>query len=67
MKQLVKKKALPNGRVEERLVDEVVGGVLHWGRESSEDMDWFRTEIRKAYGGRAPRVFDPSGGDAPWF
>ncbi|XYI02070.1 DUF1156 domain-containing protein [Sorangium sp. So ce1128] len=41
------------------------GGVLHWGRESSPDMDWFREEIRKAYGGRAPRVLDPfSGGGA---
>jgi len=58
VKQLVKKKALPNGSVEERLVDETVGGVLQWGRESSKDMDWFRTEIRKVYGGRAPKVLD---------
>src|SRR5438128_892681 len=33
---------------------ETVGGVLHWGRESSPDMDWFREQIREAYGGRAP-------------
>ena len=25
-------------------------------------MDWFREEIRKAYGGRAPRVLDPFAG-----
>ncbi|WP_438010554.1 DUF1156 domain-containing protein [Sorangium sp. So ce321] len=45
--------------------EETEGGVLHWGRESSPDMDWFREEIRKAYGGRSPRVLDPfSGGGA---
>lgn len=38
------------------------GGVLHWGRENSPDMDWFRDEIKKAYGGRAPRVLDPFAG-----
>ena len=38
------------------------GGILHWGRESNPDMDWFREEIRKAYGGRAPRVLDPFAG-----
>ncbi|HET8911647.1 MAG TPA: hypothetical protein VFN23_09310, partial [Ktedonobacteraceae bacterium] len=32
---------------------------------SSPDLDWFREEIRKAYGGRAPRMLDPfSGGGA---
>ena len=39
------------------------GGVLHWGRENNADMDWFRDEIRKAYGGRAPRVLDPFAGE----
>ena len=30
-------------------------------------MDWFREEIKKAYGGRAPRVLDPfaGGGEIP--
>jgi adenine-specific DNA methylase len=37
------------------------GGVLHWGREESPDMEWFRSEIRKVYG-RAPRVLDPFAG-----
>lgn len=27
-----------------------------------EDLDWFRKEIRKAYGGRAPKVLDPFAG-----
>ena len=42
--------------------EETVGGILHWGRESDPDMDYFREEIRNAYGGRAPRVLDPFAG-----
>ncbi|MFN7672452.1 MAG: DUF1156 domain-containing protein [Planctomycetota bacterium] len=59
-----KKKKLPNGRVEERVVEETVGGILHWGRETEnkDDLQWFRDQIRKAYGGRAPRVLDPFAG-----
>jgi len=49
-------------RVIETLKEETVGGVLHWGREGSPDMDYFRDEIKKAYGGRAPRVLDPFAG-----
>lgn len=45
-----------------KVKEETVGGVLHWGRESSPDMDWFREQIRAAYGGRAPRVLDPFAG-----
>ncbi|MEW6167943.1 MAG: DUF1156 domain-containing protein [Pseudomonadota bacterium] len=58
----LKKKKMPNGRVEEIEALETEGGVLHWGREAGPDMDWFREEIRKAYGGRAPRVLDPFAG-----
>jgi len=58
----LKKKKMPNGRTEEIEALETEGGVLHWGREASPDMDWFREEIRKAYGGRAPRVLDPFAG-----
>ena len=60
--KVVKKKKLPSGKVEEKEVDETVGGILHWGRESSPDLQWFRDEIRKAYGGRAPKVLDPFAG-----
>ena len=42
--------------------EETVGGVLHWGRESSPDVARFREEIREAFGGRAPRVLDPFAG-----
>jgi adenine-specific DNA methylase len=38
------------------------GGILHWGRENSPDLDFFREEIKKAYGGRPPRVLDPFAG-----
>lgn len=57
-----KKKKLPSGKVE--IVDskETVGGILHWGRESGPDLDWFRQEIRNAYGGRSPKVLDPFAG-----
>ncbi|MBS0213167.1 MAG: DUF1156 domain-containing protein [Proteobacteria bacterium] len=58
----LKKKKMPNGRIEEIESMETEGGVLRWGREASPDMDWFREEIRKAYGGRAPRVLDPFAG-----
>ena len=51
-----------NGRVVERVKEETDGGILHWGRESGPDLDWFRAEIRKAYGGKAPKVLDPFAG-----
>ena len=51
-----------NGRTVERRKEETVGGILHWGRENDPDLDWFRKEIRKAYGGRAPKVLDPFAG-----
>src|SRR5437764_157827 len=50
------------GKVVEIVKERTEGGVLHWGRENSPDMDWFRAEIKKAYGGRAPRVLDPFAG-----
>ncbi len=51
----------------ETVREETEGGLLHWGRENSPDLDWFREEIRKAYGGRAPKVLDPfaGGGSIP--
>jgi putative DNA methylase len=59
--QKVEKKKTPSKTVDV-LREETIGGVLHWGRESSPDLESFRQEIRKAYGGRAPRVFDPFAG-----
>lgn len=65
LNKTLKKKKMPSGRVEEIEAWETEGGVLAWGRESGPDMAWFRDEIRKAYGGRPPKVLDPfSGGGA---
>lgn len=62
LKKTTKKKKMPNGRIEEIEAWETEGGVLRWGRETSSDMEWFRQEIRRVYGGRAPRVLDPFAG-----
>ena len=51
-----------NGRMVGKVKEETTGGILHWGRENNPDLEWFRKEIRKAYGGRAPKVLDPFAG-----
>jgi putative DNA methylase len=50
------------GKTVETVKERTEGGILHWGSENNPDMDWFREEIKKAYGGRAPRVLDPFAG-----
>jgi len=57
-----KKKKSADGRNENQNVVETEGGILHWGRESGADLQWFRDKIRAAYGGRAPKVLDPFAG-----
>ncbi len=63
VKKIERKKGA-NGQTVERVKEETEGGILHWGRETenAETLEWFRREIRKAYGGRAPRVLDPFAG-----
>jgi len=60
----IEKKKMPSGKTADRVKEETVGGILHWGRETEnkETLDWFRDAIRKAYDGRAPRVLDPFAG-----
>jgi adenine-specific DNA methylase len=60
----IEKKRMPNGQIVEREKEVTEGGILHWGREAENaaDLEWFRQEIRKAYGGRAPKVLDPFAG-----
>ena len=60
----VERKKMPNGQIVERIKEETEGGILHWGRETenADTLEWFRQEIRKAYGGRAPKVLDPFAG-----
>jgi adenine-specific DNA methylase len=50
------------GRKVRVLKEDTEGGILHWGRENGPDLEFFREEIKKAYGGRAPRVLDPFAG-----
>src|SRR5207344_1414021 len=56
----LKMEADKEGRVKE--VTE--GGVLRWKREIENEatLDWFRDEIRRANGGKAPKVLDPFAG-----
>lgn len=60
----IEKKKMPNGQTVEREREITEGGILHWGRETEnkELLSWFRQEIRKAYGGQAPKVLDPFAG-----
>ena len=60
----IERKKMPNGEIVEREKEVTEGGILHWGRETEnkETLEWFRREIRKAYGGRAPKVLDPFAG-----
>ena len=51
-----------NGRIVEKTKEVTEGGILHWGRENGDALQWFRDEIRRAYGGRAPKVLDPFAG-----
>lgn len=56
----LKMEADKDGRVKE--ITE--GGVLRWKREieNKATLDWFREEIRKANGGKPPKVLDPFAG-----
>ncbi|MPZ20367.1 MAG: DUF1156 domain-containing protein [Luteitalea sp.] len=64
IEKVIEKKKGPGSRGEEKIVKKTIGGILHWGRETENkaDIDFFRQEIRKAFGGRAPRVLDPFAG-----
>ena len=60
----LERKKMPSGEIVERKRMETVGGILHWGRETenADELETLRAEIRKAYGGRAPKVLDPFAG-----
>ncbi len=74
VKKVIERKNMPNGSIVEREKEVTEGGILHWYGEpktkdereivqkQKDDIEWFRQEIRKAYGGRAPRVLDPFAG-----
>ena len=50
------------GPIIEKVKEDTVGGILRWTRENSPELAWVRKEIRKTYGGRAPKVLDPFAG-----
>ena len=60
----IERKKMPSGKIVENIKEETIGGILHWKRETEnkETLDWFREEIKKVYGGRAPKVLDPFAG-----
>jgi adenine-specific DNA methylase len=60
----VQRKKMPGGATVDHEVEATEGGILHWGRETENkaDFDWFRNEIKKAYGGKPPKVLDPFAG-----
>lgn len=60
----IERKKMPDGKIVEREKEVTEGGILHWGTETEnkELLEWFRQEIRNAYGGRAPKVLDPFAG-----
>jgi putative DNA methylase len=39
-------------------LNQKIESITHWGTENGPALDFFRQEIRKAFGGRAPRVLD---------
>ena len=51
-----------NGRMVEKVKEVTEGGIIHWGRESDPDIEWFRKMIRDSNGGVAPKVLDPFAG-----
>ena len=50
----------------DRMKEETRGGILHWGREGTDEgaaeIEKLRGEVRAAFGGRPPRVLDPFAG-----
>lgn len=64
VEKVIEKKKGPGAAGEEKVVRKTVGGILHWGRETENKaaLEFSRQEIRKAFGGRAPRVLDPFAG-----
>ena len=60
--RLVPKQLKGGGEDPDLNLKETSGGILHWGRQDSPQLDQFRDRIRQAFGGRAPRVLDPFAG-----
>ena len=48
----------PGDEEERRRLNKKITRITKWGTENGPELDYFRDEIRKAFGGRAPRVLD---------
>ncbi len=48
----------PGDEFGRRELTKKIESITAWGTENGPALDYFRNEIRKAYGGRAPRVLD---------
>jgi adenine-specific DNA methylase len=59
----IERKRMPSGQIVERVKEETQGGVLHWGRETtnSDVLTSLREDIQSRHGD-APRVLDPFAG-----
>lgn len=48
----------PGSEAERHALNKKIEAITRWGTENGPELDYFRQEIRKAFGGRAPRVLD---------
>lgn len=48
----------PGTELERHALNKKIEAITRWGTENGPELDYFRNEIRTAFGGRAPRVLD---------
>lgn len=48
----------PGSEPERHALNKKIEAITRWGTENGPELDYFRKEIRQAFGGRAPRVLD---------
>jgi adenine-specific DNA methylase len=48
----------PGNEADRHALNKKIESITHWGTENGPALDFFRGEIRQAYGGRPPRVLD---------
>ena len=48
----------PSDEASRHALNKKIESITHWGTENGPALDFFRQEIRKAFGGRPPRVLD---------
>ena len=48
----------PGDEASRHALNKKIESITHWGTENGPALDFFRQEIRKAFGGRPPRVLD---------